>query len=402
MGTFLANIQVFSEAMDTSELLNKLEHEITHKLINGMYETTEDSESADRSIILQVSSDRWISIYDQKLDEQDINAMDAIGTTITRLGVPAVGSLVHDSDLLMMRLYRDGGTADTIVNNLAIFNEMVGGGRPRKRNGLPSKWAEVCAPGIEPVRLKEIWEKETVFADEALERAAEFLAIPDEAVFRGYNVDPEIQQRTAEDGMVKVLHFRSILRLTESIDMLIPEGPKLDFASWDAHAVSDVGVKSRVTCGLINKGQTFTGLDVLVWGPAIEEGLIELGAGTMIRISPHFNAREDLSSDPLQHHFEAITPGEGPRQQISGYRYPDIAFSEGFLQGLYPADAIRLGLFNEWMAQTTRAVHSFQLAFTGRGVGHSYLHLAFVPIEPAEGQLSWRLPVYIGVEPNEI
>ena len=150
MGAFISNIQVFSEGKDTSMLLDKLENAITDRLINGVYEIADDADSADRSLILQMSSDRWISVYDQKLDEQDINAMDAIGTTISRLGVPAVGSIVHDSDLLMMRLYRNGGTADTIVNDLDIFNEMMEGSRRRKRNGLASKWAEVCAPGVEP------------------------------------------------------------------------------------------------------------------------------------------------------------------------------------------------------------------------------------------------------------
>jgi hypothetical protein len=139
MGTFIANIQVFTEGKKTSQILDKLENAITDRLINGMYEISEAAESADRSIILKVSSDRWISVYDQKLDEQDINAMDAIGTTISRLGFPAVGSIVHDSDLLMMRLYRNGGIADTIVNDLNIFNEMMDGKRQRKRNGLPSE-----------------------------------------------------------------------------------------------------------------------------------------------------------------------------------------------------------------------------------------------------------------------
>jgi hypothetical protein len=83
--------------------------------------------------------------------------------------------------------------------------------------------------------LKEIWEKETVFADEALARAAELLAIPDEAVFRGYEPDLEFQQNTIEDENIKVLHFRSILRPYDSIDLSFPEGPKLELASWSCN-----------------------------------------------------------------------------------------------------------------------------------------------------------------------
>lgn len=402
MGTFLANIQVYGEGKETSKLLDQLENAIVHKLINGVYEFTEDAASADRSIILQASSDRWISVYDQKLDEQDLNAMDAIGTTIARLGVPAVGTIVHDSDLLLMRLYRNGGTADTIVNDLDIFNEMMEGKRPRKRNGLPSKWAEVCAPGVEPEQLKDIWEKETVFADEALARAAELLAIPDAAVFRGYEENPEVQQAAVEDGQRRILHFRSMLRPCDSHDIAWPDGPKLEFADRVVHAAGDVGVPSNVMCGLNNKGQAFAGVDVLIWGPAIDEGIVEPGAASMVRFSSSLHTQETWSCDPLPHDFDVIHPEEDQRQPISGYRYsfPQLAFPEGFLQGLYPADAIRLGLMKPWMAQMQHAIHSFQLAFTGRSVGQSHLNLAFIPTESPKDQLGWSLPIYIGVAPS--
>ncbi|AIQ63077.1 hypothetical protein PSTEL_08200 [Paenibacillus stellifer] len=89
---------------------------------------------------MNVSSDRWISVYDEKLDEQDIDDLDALGIAISaRAGVPAVGSIVHDSDLLIMRLYKNGRTADTMINNLELFNGMSAGKRPRKRNGMDER-----------------------------------------------------------------------------------------------------------------------------------------------------------------------------------------------------------------------------------------------------------------------
>jgi hypothetical protein len=68
------------------------------------------------------------------------------------------------------------------------------------------------------------------------------------------------------------------------------------------------------------------------------------------------------------------------------------------MQGLYPEDAIRLGLYKQWMEQLEHAVHSFQLVFTGKLVGHSYIHIALIPAESPEGQAGWRLPVYIGMD----
>jgi hypothetical protein len=404
MGTFLANIQVFSEGNDASKLLDKLENAITDRLINGVYEIAEDANSADRSIILKVSSDRWISVYDQKLDEQDINAMDTIGTTISQLGIPTLGSLVHDSDLLMLRLYRSGGTANTIVNDLDIFNEMMEGKRPRKRNGLPMKWAEVCGPGVDPAELKEIWENNWVFADEALLRAAELLAIPSAAVFRGDEIDLTFQQNSVENEQLRVLHFRSIIRRFDSLEFTLSDGPKLEFASWDASAVGEVGVPSKVMCGLNNRGLAFAPLDVLLWGPAIDEGIIVPYAGTMFRISSESHTREAWSCNPQPHNFVVIQMGDNLGKSVSGYLYqfPQIAFPEGFMQGMYQADAVRRGLMKQWMKEMQNAIHSFQLVFTGRRVGQSHLSIAFIPTEFPEDQLGWSLPVYIGVEPKSI
>lgn len=70
-------------------------------------------------------------------------------------------------------------------------------------NGLPSKWAEFCSPGVNPAELKAIWEKERIFAEDALALAAELLDIPAEAAMRGYETDSDFIQHT------KVLHLRN-------------------------------------------------------------------------------------------------------------------------------------------------------------------------------------------------
>jgi len=401
LGTFLSNIQVFTGVQDSAKLLEELVLAVRDRLVGAEYEETDDAESADRSLILQLSSDRWISVYDQRLDEQDMDAMDVLGTTISaRAGVPAVGSVVHDSDLLLMRLYRNGRTADTIINDLDLFNEMSEGSRPRKRNGLPSKWAEVCAPGVHPAELKAIWEQETVFADDALALAAELLAIPAEAALRGYEIEPAFRKDTFKDGQAKVLHFRSKIRFSDYFKQ--SDVPKLAFTSWHSYAAGDVGIPTKILCGLTNQGQAFTGLDVLLWGPALEERLIEPGSGMVIRTSHDFKTRDEWSGDLQPFEFEVKQEGTDQRTQINGYRYefPEIAFPEGFMQVLYPGTAALLGIMGKWMEKFYHPHISFQFTFTGRSVGDSNLYIAFVPREAPEGQLGLSLPVYIGIEPD--
>ncbi|MFC5530416.1 hypothetical protein [Cohnella yongneupensis] len=394
MGTFLSNIQVFAAEHDRIKLLEELALTLRDSLVESEYEETDDPASADRSILVQLSSDRWISVYDQKLDEQDIDAMDRLGAVISaRAGVPTVGSVVHDSDLLLLRLYRNGRTADTIINDLDIFNEMFEGSS-RKRNGLPSKWAEVCAPGVNPTELKAIWEKETVFAEEALAVAAELLKIPVEAAMRGYEIEPEFSKETIMDGQVKVLHFRSKIRLSDYI--VHSDVPKLSFTSWAAHAAGDVGFPSTIQFGLTNQGAAFTGLDVLLWGPALDERLIEPSQGKLISVSHDFHAREEWSGDPQT--VELVSAGA----EFNGYRYrfSEITFPGGHMLDLYPETAARLGIMKTYLEQLYRSETSFQLTLTGRSVGKSTLYIAFTPREASEGQLGLSLPIFIGIEPD--
>ena len=83
---------------------------------------------------------------------------------------------------------------------------MSEGSRPRKRNGLPSKWAEVVRL-VYPAELKAIWEQETVFSDDALTLAAELLVIPTEAALRGYEIEPAFRQDTFKDASSEGFSF---------------------------------------------------------------------------------------------------------------------------------------------------------------------------------------------------
>ncbi|WP_379129719.1 hypothetical protein [Paenibacillus sp. sgz500958] len=401
MGSFLSNIQVFTGLKDSAMLLEELVLAVRDSISGIEYEETEDAELADRSLILQVSSERWISIYDQRLDVQDIDEMDALGAFISaRVGVPAVGSVVHDSDLLLMRLYRNGRNADTMISNLDIFNELSEGRRPRKRNGQPSKWLEVCAPGVNPSQLKAIWEQEMVFAEDALMLAADLLAIPAEAALRGYEFEPTLSKNSLKDDLVKVLHFRSKIRFSDYF--VQNEAPKMAFTSWHYYAGGNVGMPSTLHFGLTNQGQAFTGLDVLLWGPALEEQLIEMGLGMVNRVSNDFNTREEWTCDLQPSDFEMEQAGTDKRIQVKGYKYefPEVAFPKGYMQILYPETAAQLGIVDKWIKKFSLPHYSFLLTFTGNSLGNSNLYISIIPREAPKGQVGLSLPVYIGVVPK--
>ncbi|MBY9080672.1 hypothetical protein KIH86_14220 [Paenibacillus sp. HN-1] len=402
MSAFISNIQVFIGAKNSTELLEEVVLAISDRIIGAEYEETDDADSANRSLIINVSSDRWISVYDQKLDEQDINDLDELSLAISaRAGVPAVGSIIHDSDLLIMRLYKSGKTADTMINNLELFNAMSAGNRPRKRNGQPSKWSGVCAPGVSATALKAVWEQDTVFADEAMLLAAELLAIPVEAAMRGFEVEPDSGEGMHQEAQARVLHFRSRMGISDVFQRI--DVPKLAFTFGHSFASGDVGIPSMLTFGLTNYGQAFTGLNVLIWGPALEERLIELESlGIVFSASNETDTEGEWSGELQPFQFAMVQRETGQRIQINGYKYEfsEVFFPQGYMQVLYPETPAEHSIFNKWKEKLQLPNGLFQLTFRGIGKGKSNFNIAFVPGQTLEGQLGMNLPVYIGVEPD--
>lgn len=149
--------------------------------------------------------------------------------------------------------------------------------------------------------------------------------------------------------------------------------PKLAFTNWHSYAAGDVSIPTTILCGLTNQGQAFAGLDVLLWGPALEERLIEPSPGIVIRTSHDFKTRDEWSGDLQPFEFEVNQEETDQQTQINGYRYefPEIAFPEGFIQVLYPETAALLGIMGKRMEKFYHPHISFQFTFTGRSVGDS-------------------------------
>lgn len=259
--------------------------------------------------------------------------------------------------------------------------------------------AELCAPDVNPVDLKAIWENGSIFADDALALAAELLAIPAASALRGYEIDAEFTEATFTERQTKVLHFQSKIRFSDYYEP--SDEPKLAFTYWSSFAQGDAGVSSTLDCGLTNQGQAFTGLDVLLWGPGFGEGLIEPRQGSLIRFSHDLKTRDEWIGDLQPFAFGVREAGSDQTTQINGYRYKfqEIAFPEGFAQVQYPETAVQLGILNKWSEKFYHPRHTFKFVFAGISVGVSEVYIAFVPREAPKGQLVWRLPIYIGVAP---
>src|SRR4051794_14189887 len=65
----------------------------------------------------------WVTVFDESLD-QDEASVDALAAHVTsELKTWAVGMIVHDSDVVMLRLHKDGGLVDLYNSRPEYFGE---------------------------------------------------------------------------------------------------------------------------------------------------------------------------------------------------------------------------------------------------------------------------------------
>jgi len=132
MGSFFTNVQVFAGTAPRGR-----EDEIHGAIVaslradakaKGLSAASAD-EQADRTIFVGPPG-RWISVYDEASESQSLDVLDELAGTLSRAtGCPTLGILVHDSDVLILRLFEAGELRDAYNSQPAYFG---GGGADLK------------------------------------------------------------------------------------------------------------------------------------------------------------------------------------------------------------------------------------------------------------------------------
>jgi hypothetical protein len=188
LGSFIANVQVRTQDIDA------VARALSAGLLEADQYTPTTGDDAARSLALIQRGD-WVAVYDELLDEQDLRVLDATASLLSReTGAPAVGVLVHDSDVLLLRLYRDGALADQHNNNPEFFD------LPRRSAaGRAQHWKDLLAPGSRASDLRTAWRGKA--PEDALGEVARHLGI-DQSLIRFCHQD------LVEDVPVRRLRFK--------------------------------------------------------------------------------------------------------------------------------------------------------------------------------------------------
>lgn len=226
---------------------------------------------ADRTIVL-ARSGSWVAVYDELSDELAGDDLQALAKGLSRaLNAPAVTTLVADSDVLLMDLFEHGKRVAGFDSNPAIS------GRKRTKVQL-DKWKAHLAPGHSSDELADVLGEQKLFAERTLEKAAALLGMDPPRACVGYRYHREEAQDIAassggEQGTL-VLRLRKAQRPAHETAGTSPT--RFVPSAWSTEHVFVAGQEFRVGFSVRNEQRASRGLSIVMWGPALERGLIRL------------------------------------------------------------------------------------------------------------------------------
>ncbi|HND19637.1 MAG TPA: hypothetical protein PLB18_09700, partial [Acidobacteriota bacterium] len=160
MGAFFTNVQVFRGEVPLEEIEEKVSTVVRQWVCSGSFHEVAAHEVADRTVFIAISAEKkWISVFDEATESQDQATLASLSKTLSQaIGAPTVSILVHGSDVLDLRLYRDGDLIDTYINRPDYF-EPVSAKDRKKYLGKPDLWREILADPATPKTLRSVWKE---------------------------------------------------------------------------------------------------------------------------------------------------------------------------------------------------------------------------------------------------
>jgi hypothetical protein len=264
MGSFFTNIQVKTVGLNS---FMELKEVIIGIMKNFDFDHIETP--SDRAIIVSWDeSNEWITIYDEQSDSSDIQSLDELASGLSyALGAYTISNLVYDSDLLCMRLFKQGKSLDLYVNDVEIYNEIQNGSR--KRNGQLSKWEPLLKEGFNKTSLLDIWKEKAIFAEDKLYSISNAFGWLTLNSCTGYNY----KHKEGLNSYDKIIYFRDN---NPSPPLFKEGGPtKLELGFYSICLDCRSNAHFVYTVAIHNRGIADKGLSMNLWGTAIEEGCIK-------------------------------------------------------------------------------------------------------------------------------
>jgi len=323
MGSFLTNVQVHTGGANRESIREAVVEALGKLVLEDGYRACSAGEAPDREIVI-ASAGRapWISIYDQASEDQGGSHVELARSLSKSLTTCAISVLVHDSDVLEMKLFQDGRALDEHCNWPGYFE-----GRDREPQGDERAWKPVLRSGARPADLKKAWRAGAGRAEETLQEVASALAMNEELVAVGFNYLDDVKlprkgkTRLAFCLRERPAHERKRVsqksigppRLAPGMPGIPPPEEQVFGAAPFEPFIIPVLVH--------NQGGTGIGLEVTIAGPALEKGLVVV-ARVEVFAGRHQgdrvpNLSRAGSKRPVRAAFESIPLMAGSRDPLA-------------------------------------------------------------------------------------
>ena len=377
MGSTFVNLQVHARGRNSKAITQELVTCLASALHADGYLPAGDSESCDRTLLVASSSD-WVSVHDELCDEQRLDVLERLAAELSRaLETQVITILVHDSDILDLRLF-DSGTLSDRFNNRPDYFEEVSEDEREAARGNPDRWRSVLATGAGPSALRSAWDKEQLFAEHILDDAAQLLGIDAKRARVGFRYLQE-DDLELEGVELSKLGFRHAVRPTFEARAEGP--PRFMFGGSSAGVSATVGHSMQLAGSVHSVGGPSRGLSVVVFGDALDRELLSI---TSVQLVVTAGEQQTVVSAPA----ESVLQGE---QRLSVAAFPDLEIPAG---SAVPASEISFEQTWDYDRHTPK-IHANVF---GRGVssGAGDVHIGFVPYGASEGQAVASQGVEIG------
>ncbi|MEI7836039.1 MAG: hypothetical protein WCK05_06465 [Planctomycetota bacterium] len=267
MGGFFTNIQVHAGDRTPEALRSLLIEAIRRRWLDGgQLREAEQDEDADVAVAIgPAGAEPWVAVYDQATECQNGDILaEVAGELSAAAGATAVAIVGHDGDTLYLELFDKGEHRDSVLIAPEGAGDMTAGQR-RKMAGKPKVWAALF-PDVSVRALQQVWKSDRFeSAAAALEATGAMLKWNFPLVGVGYNHIDELDRTR-----LTFLRFRRIVAPA-------PVGPPVFQVGCSAPWVCLwVDEQFEFVISVINQGGPSCGLDVCLWGAALEKGLIKV------------------------------------------------------------------------------------------------------------------------------
>lgn len=393
------NIQVHTANRPSTEVRAALVKAVRQLFLDRSFVEVTDCAEADRTIFIAPASPTlWIPVYDEAIggDVSTEELVKVIQALSARLNTSVVGLSLCDH-VLRMLFYRDGSLVDRFVSELD-YDEPTAFEDDQPVPGHPELWQNLLAAGARSDDLQKVWNQADLDQPEGIEDLAALFGMqPDWTICDWVDVEARdtFEQFPRADEFT-TLCFRLVSppyyrRRSESSPAFASCGGTTALTFTVGQELFS-GAGATLSTGFRSTGKASHGVRIMLWGSAIELGLIE---PRIARLSPPH--RTYPPSFELRYTDVPFVQGANEREKPTCQ-----ATAEDFEVPAGSADA-EAGESNQSGLSWHRIHDAFQLTqiyiyITGKAaaVGKGELYIGAMPLETLEQGLAyWRMEIEV-------